>query len=58
MCVLQTDIAMLADHIEEASAGRLKHEASVTMEAETVAGKVGISSDARLLSAYLGEVER
>ncbi|KAM7401861.1 hypothetical protein PAMP_017138 [Pampus punctatissimus] len=39
----------------EASTGRLKQE---TMETETDSGKVGISSDVRLLSGYLGEVER
>uniref|UniRef100_A0A4W6BZZ7 Calmodulin-binding transcription activator 1 n=1 Tax=Lates calcarifer TaxID=8187 RepID=A0A4W6BZZ7_LATCA len=53
--VLQMDITMLADHIMEASTGRLKQEA---METETDSGKVGISSDVRLLSGYLGEVER
>lgn len=46
---------MLADHITEASTGRLKQEA---MESTTDATKVGISSDVRLLSGYLGEVER
>lgn len=46
---------MLADHIMEASAGRLKQEA---METEADCGKVGISSDVRLLSGYLCEVER
>lgn len=46
---------MLADHIMEASTGRLKQEA---MESETDSTKVGISSDVRLLSGYLGEVER
>ncbi|XP_053297804.1 calmodulin-binding transcription activator 1-like [Pleuronectes platessa] len=50
---LQMDITMLADHIMEASAGRLKQEA-----VETDSGKVGISSDVRLLSGYLSEVER
>lgn len=54
-CVLQMDITMLADHIMEASPGRLKQE---TMETETDSGKVGISRDVRLLSGYLGEVER
>lgn len=53
--VLQMDITMLADHIMEVSTGRLKQEA---METETDSGKVGISSDVRLLSGYLGEVER
>lgn len=53
--VLQVDITMLADHIMEASTGRLKQEA---MESETDSTKVGISSDVRLLSGYLGEVER
>uniref|UniRef100_A0A3B4VNJ5 Calmodulin binding transcription activator 1 n=4 Tax=Seriola dumerili TaxID=41447 RepID=A0A3B4VNJ5_SERDU len=52
---LQMDITMLADHIMEASTGRLKQEA---METQTDSGKVGISSDVRLLSGYLGEVER
>uniref|UniRef100_A0A667XRR8 Calmodulin-binding transcription activator 1 n=1 Tax=Myripristis murdjan TaxID=586833 RepID=A0A667XRR8_9TELE len=52
------DMTMLADHIMEASSGRIKQEASVTMETETVPGKVGISSDVRLLSGYLGDVER
>ncbi|XP_029989738.1 LOW QUALITY PROTEIN: calmodulin-binding transcription activator 1-like [Sphaeramia orbicularis] len=52
---LQMDITMLADHIMEASASRLKQEA---METETDSGKLGISSDVRLLSGYLGEVER
>ncbi|XP_008276831.1 calmodulin-binding transcription activator 1 [Stegastes partitus] len=52
---LQMDITMLADHIMEASTGRLKQEA---MESEIDSGKVGISSDVRLLSSYLGEVER
>ncbi|XP_054866688.1 calmodulin-binding transcription activator 1-like isoform X5 [Amphiprion ocellaris] len=52
---LQMDITMLADHIMEASTGRLKQEA---METEVDSGKVGISSDVRLLSSYLGEVER
>ncbi|XP_069366168.1 calmodulin-binding transcription activator 1-like isoform X4 [Paralichthys olivaceus] len=50
---LQMDITMLADHIMEASAGRLKQEA-----VETDSGKLGISSDVRLLSGYLSEVER
>lgn len=49
------DITMLADHIVEASTGRLKQE---VIEAEIESGKVGISSDVRLLSGYLGEVER
>ncbi|XP_028430767.1 calmodulin-binding transcription activator 1-like isoform X2 [Perca flavescens] len=52
---LQMDITMLADHIMEASTVRLKQEA---METETDSGKVGLSSDVRLLSGYLGEVER
>ncbi|KAF7656581.1 hypothetical protein LDENG_00039070 [Lucifuga dentata] len=55
---LQTDLTMLADHIMEASASRLKQETAVTMEIETVPEKLGINSDVRLLSAYLGEVER
>lgn len=46
---------MLADHIVEASTGRLKQE---VIEAEIESRKVGISSDVRLLSGYLGEVER
>lgn len=49
------DITMLADHIMEASTCGLKQEA---METETDSGLVGISSDVRLLSGYLGEVER
>ncbi|KAM9409523.1 calmodulin-binding transcription activator 1-like [Pholidichthys leucotaenia] len=49
---LQMDITMLADHIMEASTGRLKEEA---IEADI---KSGINSDARLLSGYLSEVER
>ncbi|XP_069567045.1 calmodulin-binding transcription activator 1-like isoform X2 [Brachyistius frenatus] len=52
---LQMDITMLADHIMEASTGRLKQEA---IETEIESGRVGISSDVRLLSGYLGEVER
>ncbi|XP_039653216.1 calmodulin-binding transcription activator 1-like isoform X7 [Perca fluviatilis] len=52
---LQMDITMLADHIMEASTVRLKQEA---METEKDSGKVGRSSDVRLLSGYLGEVER
>uniref|UniRef100_A0A671X7Z5 Calmodulin-binding transcription activator 1 n=2 Tax=Sparus aurata TaxID=8175 RepID=A0A671X7Z5_SPAAU len=52
---LQMDITMLADHIMEASTGRLKQEA---METETEPRRLGISSDVRLLSGYLGEVER
>lgn len=51
----QMDITMLADHIMEASNASLKQEA---METETDSGKVGISSDVRLLSGYLDEVER
>ncbi|XP_068172245.1 calmodulin-binding transcription activator 1-like isoform X1 [Antennarius striatus] len=46
---LQMDITMLADHIMEVSAGRLKPE---TKETETE-----VSSDVRLLSDYLGEVQ-
>lgn len=46
---------MLADHIMEASSGRFKQE---VIEAEIESGKVGISGDVRLLSGYLGEVER
>ncbi|XP_031695187.1 calmodulin-binding transcription activator 1-like isoform X1 [Anarrhichthys ocellatus] len=52
---LQMDITMLADHIMEASTCRLKQE---DMETETDSSKVGISSDVKLLSGYLGEVER
>ncbi|KAM3622408.1 uncharacterized protein V6R79_024534 [Siganus canaliculatus] len=53
---LQMDITMLADHIMETSAGRLKQEA---METETDSSvKVGVSSDVRLLSGYLDEVEK
>lgn len=46
---------MLADDIMESSTGRLKQEA---METEIDSGKLGISSDVRLLTSYLGEVER
>lgn len=49
------DITMLADHILEASTGRLKQEAP---ETETDSGKVGISGDVRLLSGYLSDLER
>lgn len=42
---------MLADHIMEGSTGRREG-----MESEMESGK--ISSDVRLLSGYLGEVER
>uniref|UniRef100_UPI0037E72311 calmodulin-binding transcription activator 1-like isoform X2 n=1 Tax=Semicossyphus pulcher TaxID=241346 RepID=UPI0037E72311 len=52
---LQMDITMLADHILEASTGRLKQE---DMETDTDSGRLAISSDVRLLSGYLGEVER
>ncbi|XP_029005942.1 calmodulin-binding transcription activator 1-like isoform X2 [Betta splendens] len=50
---LQMDITMLADHIMEASTARLKQDAM-----ETDSAKVALSSDVRLLSGYLGEVER
>uniref|UniRef100_A0A087X517 Calmodulin-binding transcription activator 1 n=1 Tax=Poecilia formosa TaxID=48698 RepID=A0A087X517_POEFO len=49
----QVDITMLADHIMDASAGRLKQ----TTVTETDSAKVGISSDVKSLSAYLDEVE-
>ncbi|XP_060898056.1 calmodulin-binding transcription activator 1-like isoform X2 [Labrus mixtus] len=52
---LQMDITMLADHILEASNGRLKQE---DMETETDSGRMRISSDVRLLSGFLAEVER
>eukprot|EP00066_Takifugu_rubripes_P023308 XP_011612574.1 PREDICTED: calmodulin-binding transcription activator 1 [Takifugu rubripes] len=52
---LQMDITMLADDIMESSTDRLKQEA---METEIDSGKLGISSDVRLLTSYLGEVER
>nr|XP_057910395.1 calmodulin-binding transcription activator 1-like isoform X3 [Doryrhamphus excisus] len=52
---LQVDISMLADHIMETSAGRLKQG---TMEADTDSGRLGLSRDVRLLSGYLAEVER
>ncbi|XP_072238626.1 calmodulin-binding transcription activator 1-like [Leuresthes tenuis] len=51
---LQVDITMLADHIMDASTHRLKQ----TMDTETDYGNVRISSDVRLLSGYLEEVER
>ncbi|XP_024125346.1 calmodulin-binding transcription activator 1 isoform X1 [Oryzias melastigma] len=51
---LQVDITMLADHIMDASAGRLKQ----AMDTETDTEKVEISSDVRLLSGYLDKVER
>ncbi|XP_014880230.1 calmodulin-binding transcription activator 2-like isoform X2 [Poecilia latipinna] len=50
----QVDITMLADHIMDASAGRLKQ----TTVTETDSAKVGISSDVKSLSGYLDEVER
>lgn len=46
---------MLADDIMESSADRFKQEA---METQIDSGKLGISSDVRLLTSYLGEVER
>lgn len=46
---------MLADHIMETSTGRLKQGA---METETDSGKVGLSSDVKSLSGFLGEIER
>lgn len=46
------DITMLADHIAEASTCRLKQEEMAT---ET---DPRISADVKLLSGYLGEVER
>ncbi|KAM9860056.1 calmodulin-binding transcription activator 1-like [Aulostomus maculatus] len=52
---LQMDISMLADHIMETSTGRLKQ---VTVETDEESVKVGISSDVRLLSGCIGEVER
>ncbi|KAM7422219.1 hypothetical protein PAMA_010340 [Pampus argenteus] len=53
----ETELLTYQDNAEDlqASTGRLKQE---TMETETDSGKVGISSDVRLLSGYLGEVER
>ena len=45
---------MLADHIMDASAGRLKQP----VDTETDSGKARISSDVKLLSDYLDEVER
>lgn len=51
----QMDITMLADDIMESSADRFKQEA---METQIDSGKLGISSDVRLLTSYLGEVER
>lgn len=51
--MLQMDITMLADHIMEVSTARLKQDAM-----ETDCAKVALSSDVRLLSGYLGEVER
>ncbi|XP_036008113.1 calmodulin-binding transcription activator 1 isoform X6 [Fundulus heteroclitus] len=51
---LQVDITMLADHIMDASAGRLKQ----TTDAEAGSAKVGISSDVKSLSGYLDDVER
>lgn len=53
--LFQMDITMLADDIMESSTDRLKQEA---METEIDSGKLGISSDVRLLTSYLGEVER
>ncbi|XP_053722984.1 calmodulin-binding transcription activator 1-like isoform X2 [Synchiropus splendidus] len=50
---LQMDITMLADHIMDVASGRLKH---VDVERET--NSEGNSNDAKLLSSYLGEVEK
>lgn len=50
----QMDITMLADDIMESST-ELKQEA---METEIDSGKLGISSNVRLLTSYLGDMER
>ncbi|XP_034022894.1 calmodulin-binding transcription activator 1-like, partial [Thalassophryne amazonica] len=55
---LQVDITMLADHIMDASTGRLKQEGTVTMETEPEPAKAENNSDVRFLSGYLSEVER
>lgn len=52
--MLKVDITMLADHIMDASAGRLKQ----TTGTETDSAKAGISTDVKSLSGYLDEVER
>uniref|UniRef100_A0A3P8UWR7 Calmodulin-binding transcription activator 1 n=1 Tax=Cynoglossus semilaevis TaxID=244447 RepID=A0A3P8UWR7_CYNSE len=52
---LQMDISMLADHIVETSAVRLKQE---VVEPETESEKAWMNSNVRLLSGYLTEVER
>lgn len=49
------DLTMLADDMMESSADRLKQEA---METETDSGKLGISSNVRLLTSYLCGMER
>lgn len=49
------DATMLGDDIMESSTDRLKHEA---METEIDSGKLGISSNVRLLTNYLGDMER
>lgn len=51
----QMDAAVLGDDIMESSTDRLKHEA---METEIDSGKLGISSNVRLLTSYLGDLER
>lgn len=51
----QMDVTMLADDIMESSTGRLKQEA---METEIDSGKLGISSNVRLLTSYLSDMER
>lgn len=51
----QMDVTMLADDIVESSTERLKQEA---METEIDSGKWGISSNVRLLTSYLGDMER
>uniref|UniRef100_A0A674MIA7 Calmodulin-binding transcription activator 1 n=1 Tax=Takifugu rubripes TaxID=31033 RepID=A0A674MIA7_TAKRU len=48
-------LSKCSDDIMESSTDRLKQEA---METEIDSGKLGISSDVRLLTSYLGEVER
>lgn len=55
LCVFQMDISMLADHIVETSAVRLKQE---VVEPETESEKAWMNSNVRLLSGYLTEVER
>lgn len=51
----QMDVTMLADDIMESSTDRLKQEA---METEIGSGKLGISSNVRLLTSYLGDTVR